>query len=171
MAKNDIRIYDVGGLSCAPVYPAKSFQVAAATPPTVEAGEPVKPSGTSQEDVILLVDADLTVGTDQSFAGVAAKDSEETSGAAGYVDLYIPYTNIIWEIRALTTTLADARSEIDALVGEYHVMDLTSDLFTLDTAAGDGANNAFYIVGGDPTMGTLYFIVRGDATVFGRARV
>lgn len=171
MAKNDIRIYDVGGLSCAPVFPAKGWQVAAATPPTVEAGEPTKGSGTSQEDVILLVDADLTIGTDQTFNGVAAKDSEETSGAAGYVDLYMPLPNIIYEIRALTTTLVDVRSEIDALVGEYHVIDLTTDLFTLDTAAGDGANNAFLIVGGNPTMSTLYFMVRSDATVFGRARV
>ena len=171
MAKNDFRIYDVGGLSCAPVFPANSWQVAAATPPTIEAGEPTKASGTSEEDVILLVDADLTIGTDQTFTGVAAADSAETSGAAGFVDLYIPLPGIIYEIRALTTTLVDVRSEISALVGEYHVIDLTSDLFTLDTAAGDGANNAFLIVGGNPTTSTLYVMVRSDATVFGRARV
>ena len=171
MAKNDIRIYDQGGHNVVPTYPAKSWQVAAGTPSTVEAGEPTKASGTSQEDVVLLEDADLTIATDQTFVGVAAKDSAETASAAGYVDLYIPLPGVIYEIRALSTAAVDTRSELDALVGEYHVMDLTSDLFTLDTAAGDGASNAFLIVGGDPTMNTVYFMVRSDATVFGRARV
>lgn len=171
MARGEVRIYDAGGHSAVPCYPAFSWQVAAGTNPTVKSGEPTKASGTSQEDVILLVDADLTIGTDQTFIGVASKDSTETASAAGYVDIHIPLPGVIYEIKTKSSAAADTRSELDALVGEYHVMDLTSSSFTMDTAAGDGANNAFLLVGGNPTASTVYFMVRSDSTVFGRARI
>lgn len=167
MARNDIRIHQ----SPYSVVPTYNWVVAAGTPVTVKAGEPTKVTSTSSNAVILLVDADLTIATDQPFTGVAAKDSTETAAATGLVELYKPLDGIEYEMAAKSSTAADSASEILALQGAYYVMDLTSSTFTMDTAAGDAAANAFLIVGGDPAINSVWFMIRSDATVFGRARV
>lgn len=168
MARNDIRIVDAGGRNTVPVY---TWVVSSGTPVTVKAGEPTKVASTSANSVILLEDADLTIATDQPFTGVAAKDSTESATANGTVDLYIPLPGVIYEVAAKSAAAADSASEITALQGKYYAIDLTSSTFTMDTAAGDAAANAFLIVGGNPKTSTVYFMVRSDATVFGRARV
>src|SRR3990167_8717391 len=110
MSRADIGIKETGGRNSVPT---DRWGVAAGTPPTVKAGEPAKVSSQSSAtlsgEVILLVDADLTIGTDQLFAGVAANDSNEVSGALGYVDLYVPLPDIKWEIKAKTATTADTQ--------------------------------------------------------------
>ncbi len=168
MARADISIKETGGLTSVPT---ARWTVAAGTPVTIKAGEPAKQNATGDENVILLVDADLTIATDQPMSGIAAVDSTETASASGYSDQYVPLPNIKWEMKAKTSTLANTQALIDALVGALYVMDLTSSVFTMDTAAGNASTNAFAIVGGDPNRSTVHFRIRPDACSFGRATV
>lgn len=168
MARADISIKETGGRNSVPT---DRWVVASGTPITIKAGEPAKVNATADENVILLVDADLTVATDQPMSGIAATDSTETASAAGYSDQYVPLPDIKWEIKAKSAAAADTQSEIDALIGQLEVIDLTSSVFTMDTAAGSTATNAFLIVGGDPNRSTVWFRIRPDACAYGRASV
>lgn len=169
MSRGDIKIVDAGGLSAVPTY---SWQVASnASAPSIKAGEPVKQAGTNSQYVVICVDGDLTIGTDQPFIGIAASDSNETTSADGAVEVYMPLPGIVYEAFAKTAALANTTTLINALCGDALVMDLTTSKWTLDTAGGAGANNAFIVVGGNPTNSTLKFVVRQDATVIGRAQV
>ena len=135
------------------------------------AGHFAKTGATSSQFVVPLVDADLTIGTDQPCHGLAIGASSETASVNGAVYLVIPTDTLLYSGLAKTTSLVDTQSEIDALIGESHVLDLTSGDWTVDTAAGDGANNAFKLEGGDPTYSSLVFSLRQDGTFRGRARV
>lgn len=168
MSRADIWLRETGGLNAPPT---DRWVVAAGTPPTIRAGEPAKQNAAGDENVILLVDADLTIGTDQPMAGVAVVDSNEVSGTAGYVDVHTPCMNLLYEILALTASAADAQSEIDGFIGSAMVIDLTSSAFRMDTAAGNAAANAFIITGGDIGISSVWFRIRSDATRFGRAQV
>lgn len=168
MARADISIKETGGLNSVPV---DRWVVAAGTPPTIKAGEPAKLSAaTARNKVILLVDADLTIATDQPMSGVAADDSTETASASGYSNQYVPLPTIKFEIKAKSSAAADSQSEIDALLGELYLIDLTSSTFTIDTT-GTASTAAFLIVGGDPNRSTVHFRIRPDACAFGRASV
>jgi len=167
MSRNDITIRETGGLNSVPT---DRWVVAAGTPPTIKAGEPCKQNATADENVILLVDDDLTVATDNAMAGVAAVDSSEVAATAGYVDVYCPLPGVKWEIKATTASTVDSQSEIDALIGQLQAMDLISSVFTMNTAA-TASTNAFLIVGGDPDRSTVLFRIRPDACSFGRASV
>lgn len=168
MSRADVSIRETGGL-LAP--PTDRYTVDAGTPITVKAGEPTKLGGTAATNVILLVDGDLTIATDQPFTGVAVIDSTETASAAGYVDCYTPLVNLLYEIKAKTASLANTQALVDAFIGEAQVMDLTSSVFTMDTAGGNASANAFKITGGDPNRSTVWFRVRSDGSMFGRAEV
>ena len=159
MAKGDISIvrrpYDS--------VPTMTFQTAASAT-AILAGEPLKLSAAGAVDVIHLATLDLTIGTDTQFVGIAATDSTHTASAAGLVDVYMPLPGIVYEMAATTAANVDTAAEILALQNDRVVMTLAAGVFTLDEDAGDGANNAFMIVGGNPTTGKLEFIVRSDAT-------
>lgn len=174
MAANNIRVKDWGGHNVGPVFVWQTDDRDTSSVNQIEVGEPVKMGGTASQFVIPCVDGDVTIGTDQPLAGISAKQSTETAALNGTVDMYMPLPGMIYEIEALSASAADTQAEIDALRGEYDVLDLTSSKFTLDTAGGSGANNAFLIVGGTPTPSTaptLDVMIRSDATVFGRAQV
>ncbi len=171
MSRNDIQPKETGGRNS---LPHDRWGVATGTNPTIKAGEPIKQNTMSTglaHQVILLVDGDLTVGTDAGFAGIASIDSTETASATGYVDAYVPLPDIKWEIKAKSSAAADTQSEIDAFLGGLYAIDLTSSVFTMDTAGGTAQANAFLIVGGDPNRSTVHFRVRPDACSFGRASV
>lgn len=168
MSDNDIQIVDVGGHAGLPTY---QWQVASGAAASIGPGEPLKMSASASQYVVLQADADLTIGTDQPMPGVAANTSTDTTSADGVVQVWMPLPGVIYRVRALTAGLADTASEINALIGEYDVIDLTSSAFTLDTAAGSGANNAYLIVGGEATISSLHVMLRSDATVFGRGSV
>lgn len=131
------------------------------------AGEPVKLKAAGSPYAIPCADADLTIGTDTAFLGICASDSTQTASADGVVRVYMPLPEIVYECKAKTSTTVDTDAEIAALVGDRVVLDLTSSSYTLDAAAGDGANNAFYILGGDSSRYTLQFNCRVDATYLG----
>lgn len=171
MSVNDIRIKDCGGRSNVPVYEWLRDDRDTSSDTIVAAGEPLKKATTAGQFVIKWVTADTTIGTDQPTIGVAAEPSTETASADGLVNVYMPVDGVIYEIRALTVSLADTQSEIDALRGEMDVVSLASSRYTLDTAAGDAAANALLIVGGDPSLSTLLVMMRADSTIFGRQQV
>lgn len=131
----------------------------------IKAGDPVKIKAAGSPYVIGLADADLTIGTDTAMVGIAASASTHTASADGVVDVYIPLPGVVYEAKAKTFANVDTQAEIDAMVGDRKIIDLTGTTYTIDDAAADGAANAFYIVGGDPVKGTLEFIIRTDATV------
>lgn len=128
------------------------------------AGEPVKLKAAGSPYAIICADGDLTIGTDTAFLGICKGDGTQTASADGYVDVYIPTPDLVYESKAKTSTTFDTQSEIDALKGDRVVLDYTSSVWTVDVAATDGANNAFYIVGGDPVRATCQFTCRADAT-------
>lgn len=163
----DISILETGGRNSVPI---DRWVVAAGQTLLIKAGEPAKQSATGNENVVLLEDADLTIGTDQPMSGIAAVDSTETVSASGYSDQYVPLPDIKWEIKAKSAAAADSQSEIDGLVGNLYLIDLTNSVFTMDTA-GTAATAAFLIVGGDPNRSTVWFRIRPDACSYGRATV
>ena len=167
MSRADISIKETGGRNSVPT---DRWVVASGQTLLIKAGEPAKQNATADENVILLVDADLTIATDQPMSGIAATDSTETASAAGYSDQYVPLSDIKWEIKAKSAAAADTLSEIDALVGAMYLIDLTSSVFTIDTT-GTATTAAFLIVGGDPDRSTVHFRIRPDACAYGRAQV
>lgn len=164
MAKNDIRIYSTGGL---PAVPTVRWQTEAAAT-AILAGEPVKLKAAGSPYVIPLADADLTLGTDVQFIGIAKSDSTQTAGADGFVDVYYPMPGIVYEAKAKTAASVNTQSEIDALCGDRKIFDLTSSTYTVDEAAADNVANAVLIVGGNPDQQTLRFMIeRGTNAVAG----
>jgi hypothetical protein len=167
MSKADISIKETGGRNSVPT---DRWVVASGQAALIEAGEPAKLTTADYEKVILLEDADLTIGTDLPMSGIAATDSTDTASAAGYSDQYVPLADIKWEIKAKSAAAADTQSEIDALLGQLFLIDLTSSVFTIDTT-GTATTAAFLIVGGDPERSTVHFRIRPDACAYGRATV
>jgi hypothetical protein len=164
LARGDIEIKDRGGLNSVPT---DRWVTAAGTPSLIKAGEPGK-TPSLQNQSILLVDADLTIGTDKPMTGVAAKDSTEVAAATGYSVQYVPLATVKWEMKAKTSTTADTQSEIDLLIGGLQVMDLTAAVFTFDAAAATAAANAFMVAGGDPKRATIWFRIRQSAAAIDR---
>lgn len=160
MAKGDIGIKNPGGHSNVPTITCQTE--AAAT--DIKAGEFVKWKSAGSPYVIPLANGDLTIGTDTQIVGLAASDSDHTSSADGTCDVYLPLPGIVYKAKATTSGNFDTQSEIDALVGDRVVMTLSSSTYTIDEDAGDGATNAFYIIGGDPLTSEVWFTVRLDAT-------
>src|SRR3990167_3792385 len=173
MAVNDIRIKDCARLSAVPTFEYLRDDRDTSSDTVVAAGEPLKKNATAGQFCIKWVTADITVATDQPIIGVAAQASTETATVDGAVNVYMPLLGVIYAINALTASLANTQSEIDALRGEYDVVSLTAagGTYSLDTAAGDAATNALIIVGGEPAKSELWVVFRNDATLFGRAQV
>ena len=163
MAVNDIKIRSVAGLSALP-----TLKFATAGGGTaIYAGEFVKFSANGSSSVDLLADAYGAIGTDIAIVGLAKSDSTHTATAKGEVEVYLPIPGVVYEIKAKTGTTADTQGEIDALVGDRVILDLTSGVYTLDTAATEAQASPFLIVGGDPIQKTLYVILRSGATILG----
>ena len=159
MAKGDVRIVR----SPYNTIPTMTLQTEA-NATDINAGEPVKWKSAGSPYAIPLATLDLTIGTDTQFLGIAQSASTHTASADGVVEVYMPLPGVVYGMAATTAANVDTQAELDALVGDRVVMTLASSTYTLDEDAGDGATNAFYIVGGDPTTQEMHFTVRLDAT-------
>lgn len=157
-----VSIYDEG----AQIQTMK-WLVASGAVATINPGTPTKFS--SAGAVVPMVDANGT--TSERFGGIAKTTSTDTASAAGVVYTYVPLPGIIYAAAAKTASLANTQALVDALKGQRSIFDLTGTVgpgltgkWTVDTAAGDGANNCLTIVGGDPLTSTIYFMYssRGD---------
>lgn len=170
MARADINPKTSGGLNSIPT-DRWGVGISATAGSAILAGEPAKISEASfRNAAVALVDADLTVATDQPMTGIAANDSTETTSADGFSDQYVPLSGISWEILSVTAALVDTQAEIDALIGYLYIIDLTSSVYTMDLATSAGTA-AFLMVGGDPERSTVWFRIRPDACAFGSAHI
>lgn len=158
MSRFDIRPVDVGGLSNLPTY---KWAVQSGTGTLIKAGEPVKIQNTSASSVVYLNDGDPT-GSQIMFVGIAADDSTDTSTATGFVNVYVPTPGIVYEAKAKTASAADTEAEINNLRGKRVLLDLTSGVWTVDTAATDATVNGILIVGGDPLTSRIHFMIRSN---------
>lgn len=157
-----VSIYDEGSQ-----IQTMKWLVASGAAATINPGTPTKFS--SAGAVIPMVDTDGT--TSQRFAGIAKTTSTDTATVAGIVYTFIPLPGIIYAAGAKTASLANTQAKIDALKGQRSIFDLTGTVgpgltgrWTVDTAAGDGANNCLTIIGGEYQTSTIYFMYssRGD---------
>jgi hypothetical protein len=117
------------------------------------------------------VTGDHTNTTDTAIVGLAASDSTHTATADGYIDVYMPLPGIVYEGYATTPANIDTQAELDALVGDRVVMTVSATTsagdWTIDEDAGEAAASSIMIVGGDPTRGTIKFIIRSCSTILG----
>jgi len=121
---------------------------------TIVRGNPTKAG--SAGAVATMVDGDGT--TSQVFTGIAKSDSTDTAAAAGNVTIWLPLPGYMYASKAKSATAADTQAEIDALFYKRVVFDLTSSLWTIDTAAASASTNCVVIVGGDYRTSTIYFM-------------
>jgi len=165
MAAGDISIYRSAGL----IYSVQK-PVASGTTLAIEAGEPTTISGATGSvtgTVILAADGDpTTVGTatNTHFAGLAKSDSSETASAAGTVLVWSPIPGILYKAKAKSSAAADTAAEIRALANKRVILDLTANVFTVDTAATDAITNGIVIEGGDPFTSSVYFTISPNVT-------
>jgi hypothetical protein len=151
-----ISFYDQDG----PV-PTQKWLVASGAAATINPGTPTKFN--SAGAVIPMVDANGT--TSERFTGIAKTTSTDTAAAAGEVYTFIPLPGIQYAAKAKSATAANTQAKIDALLAARLVFDLTGTVgpgltgtWTIDTVAGDGANNCVVIIGGEYQTNTLYFM-------------
>lgn len=151
-----ISIFDQDG----PI-PEMKWLVAAGAVGTINPGTPTKFS--SAGAVVPMADADGT--TSQRFTGIAKNTSTDTAAAAGIVYTFIPLPGIIYAAQAKSAAAANTQALVDALKGQRSVFDVTgtvgpglSGTWTVDTAAGDGANNCVTIIGGVYQTSTILFM-------------
>lgn len=131
------------------------------------AGEPMNNLATlttgaaSVNTVVVLTDTKPRVATD-NFQGVAAADAQlDSSGAViahqTYVTVPIPYITRI-RARAKTATAVDTDSELLAILFDVIDFDLTSSVYTWDSAAASNAS-AFQVVNGNTAKSTLDCVI------------
>lgn len=126
------------------------------------AGELVKKKAAGSPYVTPLVDADLTIGTDTSIIGLVKSDSTHTATEDGYIDIYIPESGMVYSGKA-----SDPVNLADTIIGDRVNIDVVGGVMTIDENVGDGALNAFNIVGINTIDGTVEFVIRDSAVVTG----
>lgn len=159
MSRYDITIKDVGGAN---VVPTRVCQTEAAAT-AILAGEPVKIKSAGSPYVIPLADAEPVIGTTVEVVGVAKGDSTQTASADGTIEVYIPTTSTVFAIKAKSAAAADTDSEVKALENDTLLFDLTSSVYTIDTAVGSVATGGLEVVGGDSSKSLIYFKFRASA--------
>lgn len=142
--------------------PTINWGVAAGAVGSIAAGTPTKFD--SSGNVVPMVDGDGT--TSQRFTGIAKGTSSDTVAAAGSVDTFMPLPGHMLKAKAKSAAAANTQAEIDALRGKRVVFDLTSAVWTIDTAAGDAATNCVVITGGEYQTSTIYFVYSPSGTFF-----
>lgn len=164
MALGDIKIVDAGGHN---VVPTRVYQTVAGGT-AIKAGEPVVLTtiGTSVY-ASPAADADPTIGTDY-LAGIAAGASTHTASANGTVEVYLPLPGVIYRGKAKSAAAANTDAEILALANKRGIFDLTSSVYTLDTAAADGSTNGLIYTGtGNAGTSEVDFMISVRATNLG----
>lgn len=167
MARGDISLYDP-----ASGQPSIDYIVASGTTASIAAGTPTIGADATAASwtgaVKAAADADPTTASGHRFSGIAKSDSNETSTVAGSVSVWFPFPNTFYSAKAKTASLANTAALVNGLKLKRVVFDLTSNVWTIDTAAADAAANGILITGGDYTTSTIYFIVTTTVSVIGQ---
>lgn len=159
MSRYDITVKDMGGLN---VLPTRVCQTEAAAT-AIYAGEPVIIKSAGSPYVIPMADATPVIGTTVEMVGIAKSDGTHTASADGTVEVYVPTPSVVFAIKAKSAAAVDTAAEVKALEGDCLLFDLTSSVYTIDTAAGHAATGGLQVVGGDHNKGLVYFRVRPSA--------
>lgn len=161
MAFNDIRLLDAANAVTA----GELTFLAEANTTVMLVGEPIKVKTAGSKYAIPLADAEPVIGTTTAVVGIVSGKSTQTASADGVVQALIPASGIVYAAKAKSATAADTEAEILALIGKRVLLDLTSSVYTVDTAASDNANNGILIVGGDAAKSEIFFMIRSSATI------
>ncbi|MBD3207729.1 hypothetical protein GF319_15475 [Candidatus Bathyarchaeota archaeon] len=130
---------------------------------TIKPGEPCKIRGAEDGNDVILVETGEPEITTDIFAGIAASESTETSSADGTVELYLPLPGIVYRCAATTSGNLGLGVMYDTVT-----FDLTGSTFTVDENEGSDENvHALRIMDYDSTNGTVDFIIKDEATLFG----
>lgn len=165
MALNNPNITVLNQLS--PSYVKEGAIVGGGTANSIVPGAPTKASDAVNASawaggIQVMVDGDGT--TSQRFTGIAISQSTDTAAASGSVSVYLPYPGVLYAAKAKTSSTADTQAEVDALFGKGVFFDLTSTVWSVDTAASAAQANCVMIVGGDPNTSTVYFNYKASGT-------
>jgi len=158
MAINDIKVQDVGGLASLPT----TTHLVSASATIIYPGEPVKLTAQSSGAAtacVKLADGDGVIGTTTQILGIAAGQSTNTASVDGTVEVFRPIQSTIFRAKAKSSTAANTAAKITALLGAMCLIDLTSSVFTIDTAV-TANTSGFQIVGGDPNTNEVFFQIR-----------
>lgn len=157
MSKLDIKFKD-GGVTLKAV----PWQTEAGAT-DISAGEPVKLKSAGSPYVIPVADAEPVIGTTTRVVGIAAGPSSHTGSVDGSVMVYEITPDMVLRAKAKSFAAVDTQAEINAMVGDNKLFDLTSSVFTVDQGAANAAANGLVIIGGNPLTGELYFQIRRAA--------
>nr|AKH47812.1 hypothetical protein [uncultured marine virus] len=143
------------------------FVVAAGGAATIQRGTPTKcvtADGSVAGAVIPMVDGDGLV-TAQRFTGLAKDNSTDTASVAGIVNTWNPISGLLYRGSPKVAGSVNTQAKINALMGKKVLFDLTSTVWTVDTAATDALVNCVVIVGGIPAADEVLFMYSPKGTI------
>jgi hypothetical protein len=143
--------------------------VAAGAVSTIAQGTPSKSADAATAAtgaVVPMVDGDGAIG--QNFTGIAKNDSTDTATVAGTVDLWLPLPGYIYAAKSKLSTDVNTAAKLLTFFRKRVVFDLTSSLWTVDSAATDALVNCVTIIGGDYRTSTVYFAYKNAGTILGQ---
>ena len=143
------------------------YLVGSGTAASIATGSPTKcttSDGSVAGVIAAMADGDGLV-TGERFCGLAKDTSTETASAAGVCNTWAPVPGLLYRGVALSSTAANTQAKIDALMGKKVLFDLTSSVWTVDSAATDALVNCVVIQGGSPLQNSLEFIYSSKGTI------
>jgi len=167
MSLGDVKIIS-GGVANVISFPVDDRTTSSQTE-TIKAGEPVQVDNENYVEIV--VDGGPVQTGANHFVGVAHNESSETSSAEGVVEVeqIIPNYTVL-RAKATTPANIDTAAELLAIRGDAVTFDNASNVITIDENEGDDPNvHGLVIVGGNIDRGTIDFIVKPLATLFGRS--
>lgn len=137
---------------------------------TIQAGTPTKAVDATAASpylgtVVPMVDADGT--TSQRFTGLCKTTSTDTASVAGVTTLWLPLPGLVYATKSKDLIAVNTAAKLTTFFGKRVIFDLTSSLWSIDTAAADAAVNMLVIIGGDYNTSTVYFVYKQSGTVLG----
>lgn len=159
MARNNVRLVEAGPAGAVHTIPFKTDAGSA----DIKQGEVVVAGSSPYAEL----GADGEATTTNLILGIAGTDSTHTADNDGKVTVMVPEGGMRWQAAAKSATAVDSQAKVDALINKRVPFDLTTGVFTVDTAAVDAADNGLVIVGGDFEAGTIDFVIKPTTTLFG----
>jgi hypothetical protein len=163
MAKNDVKIVDVGGHSNVPTRTFLVQDRATSSDTQIYAGEPVKIlAGEGGNYAGHLAAGDPEIGTD-IVIGIAASDSTETTSASGTVEVYMPVPGVVYRCKAETATNLAVGIMYDCVT-----FDLSGGKYYVNENEGSDENvHGLRIIGYNTSAGTVDFTINPRCTILG----
>ena len=128
----------------------------------VQPGKAVKISGNY---VVPMTTTHPVIGTDV-VAGVTCSLSTQSASADGTIQVLMPLPGVIYKCAALDPTTIATEAQLIGLLNHQPYFNVDGNgKFTIDTTQ-NNASNGLRIVGGDITLGLVYFIFLASGTVF-----